>query len=340
MDLLSDVIRVMRTGQPRLARVTWYAPWAQEFASVPGAAGFQVVLQGPCWLLRPGSDPVALAAGDLVFRPRGDGHVLAGSPAPHVVAAACGPEDRPSRHPITTGVVGSGGAGDTEDRTTGDAAPPTVTICGAYQLATDGVHPLLDELPDLIHLPGHLGQDPELDATVRLLARELDQPGPGTGAIVPALLDTLLLYILRAYLDLNPASASARRLIAARHDPPVAAALRAIHTAPGRPWSVATLAAEGGLSRTPFARHFTEVVGQPPLTYLTRWRMTIAARLLRETDVPLSAVAARVGYASESAFASAFKRRYGTAPGRYRLQYRVLAAGAVGAQGRGKPSRP
>jgi AraC-like DNA-binding protein len=81
---------------------------------------------------------------------------------------------------------------------------------------------------------------------------------------------------------------------------------------------VATLAAEAGLSRAPFARRFAALLGQPPLTYLTWWRMTTAARLLRETDQPLTAVATRVGYASEFAFSAAFKRRYGVAPGRFR----------------------
>ncbi len=97
-----------------------------------------------------------------------------------------------------------------------------------------------------------------------------------------------------------------------------AAALRAIHSDPARPWTVATLAAEAGLSRAPFARRFTAQLGQPPLTYLTWWRMTTAARLLRESDQPLTTVAARVGYASEFAFSAAFKRRYGVAPGRFR----------------------
>jgi AraC-like DNA-binding protein len=105
---------------------------------------------------------------------------------------------------------------------------------------------------------------------------------------------------------------------AALHDPPTIAALRAMHRDPARPWTVATLAAEAGLSRAPFARRFTALLGQPPLTYLTWWRMTTAARLLQRSDAPLRAGAARIGYASESAFANTFKRQYGTAPGRYR----------------------
>ncbi|MDR6322208.1 transcriptional regulator GlxA family with amidase domain [Actinoplanes couchii] len=101
-------------------------------------------------------------------------------------------------------------------------------------------------------------------------------------------------------------------------DPVTGAALRAMHREPAHPWAVAALAAETGLSRAPFARRFTEALGQPPLTYLTWWRLTLAADLLRTTDHTVATVSARVGYASEFAFATAFKRRSGTPPGRYR----------------------
>jgi AraC-like DNA-binding protein len=170
----------------------------------------------------------------------------------------------------------------------------------------------------LIHLPAHLGRHPSLRATVDLLAGELERPRLGTDAIVPALLDTLLLHILRAWLDQAPARESGSGWAAALNDPPTAAALRAMHQEPARPWTVATLAAEAGLSRTPFARRFTELLGEPPLTYLTWWRMTTAARLLHASDAPLHRIAAEVGYGSEFAFATAFKRRFGVPPGRYR----------------------
>jgi AraC-like DNA-binding protein len=105
---------------------------------------------------------------------------------------------------------------------------------------------------------------------------------------------------------------------AALHDPGVAAALQAMHAEPERPWTVATLAAAARMSRAAFARRFTGLVGQPPLRYLTWWRMTTAARLLRARDTPLDAVAASVGYTSTFAFSTTFKRRFGTTPARYR----------------------
>lgn len=309
MDVLSDVIAVMRTGRPRSARVAWYAPWAQEFASVPGSAGFQIVLQGSCWLIRPDGEPVPLATGDVVFLPHGRGHALADNPSTRPAAPACDPNDPPVLQRAASGTVGVPSGAD---------GPATVTVCGAYQLDPARTHPLLHDLPEVIHLPAHLGRHPELRATVGLLATELERPRHGTDAIVPALLDTLLLHILRTWLDQQATRETATGWATALDDPATAAALQAMHRDPARPWTVAALAAEAGLSRAPFARRFAALLGQPPMTYLTWWRLTTAARLLQKSDAPLSAIAKSVGYTSEFAFANAFKRQYGTAPGRYR----------------------
>lgn len=191
---------------------------------------------------------------------------------------------------------------------------PAVLLCGAYLLDRARPHPLLAELPDVIHLPAGDGDDPSLRAAVDLLWREHDRQRPGGSAVVSALLDMLLLYIIRTWLDRHPDTGWA----AALGDPAIARSLRAIHEDPARGWTVETLGAEAGLSRAAFSKRFTALVGQPPLTYVTWWRMILAARLLRETDAPVAAVAQRAGYTSEFAFARAFKREYGMAPGSYR----------------------
>jgi len=191
-------------------------------------------------------------------------------------------------------------------------------LCGAYRLDQSRAHPLLAELPEVIHIPARIGRHPSLRGAIDLLGRELDAaPGPGTDAATSALLDVLLLYIVRAWYDEQPAHATTGWGAALR-DPAVAVALRAIHRLPAQPWTVQSLAAETGLSRAAFALRFTTTVGSPPLTYVTWWRMTMAARLLRDSDLPLRAIAERTGYATEFAFAKAFKREFGTAPGQYR----------------------
>jgi AraC-like DNA-binding protein len=153
---------------------------------------------------------------------------------------------------------------------------------------------------------------------VELLGGKLDRPLPGIGAIVPALLDTLLLCILRAWFEQRPQHESATGWAAALNDPAIVAALTGIHHDPAHPWTVEELGSRAGLSRAAFARRFTALIGQPPLTYLTWWRMTTAGQRLRESDAPLRVVARQAGYTSEIAFAAAFKREYGLTPGRYR----------------------
>ncbi|MEU6845635.1 AraC family transcriptional regulator [Streptomyces sp. NPDC046716] len=308
MDVLSDVIAVTRTGRPRSAHVRWHAPWGQEFASVPGSAGFQVILQGSCWLRLPDEGPVQLRAGDVVFLPHGSGHTLADSAERLWASPVCSSDDHESNGPYVS---------DSVDRS-GEGGPVTVVLCGAYRLDPSRAHPLLQTLPDLVHLPTRSDHHPELRSAVELLAAELERPRLGTDAVVPGLLDTLLLYILRIWFEEQPGRGSTTGWAAALNDLQVTAALHALHRDPAAPWTVAKLAAEAGLSRAPFAKRFATLIGQPPLGYLTWWRMTTAARLLRTSDAPLRSIAAQVGYASEFAFAHAFKRMHGTAPGTYR----------------------
>lgn len=277
MDVLSDVITVMRTGLPEAARFVHDGPWSRWFPPVPGAAGFQIVLEGTVTLHLAEGDPIRLGPGDLVFRPHGRGHTLTGE------------------------------------------SSAMVTVCGAYRLDPARAHPLLLTMPEIVHLPA---VDGPLRAAVNLLDVELSEPGLGTEAVLPALLDTLLVHLLRAWIHDRPDAPQG--WAAALADPVVATALDAIHRDPAHPWTVASLAAEAGLSRAPFARRFAALAGRPPLAYLTWWRLTTAARRLRETTDSLAVIAENAGYSSEFAFAAAFKRLHGIPPGRYRRAGRAV----------------
>ena len=188
---------------------------------------------------------------------------------------------------------------------------------GTYDLGGARPHPLFADVPDVVHLPARVGVASEVRAVVDLLGAELDRDLPGTSAATPALLDLLLLYALRAWFEAPQAPSGWAR---ASRDPDLSVALRLIHDRPQHPWTVAELAARCNLSRAAFARRFTELTGQPPLTHLTWWRMTLAARLLRAGDSPLSAIAEQVGYGNEYAFSKAFRRELGVAPSRYRAE--------------------
>ncbi|MFD8015820.1 AraC family transcriptional regulator [Streptomyces sp. NPDC058955] len=316
MDVLSDAIAVMRTGRPHSSRTVRFAPWGFRFPPSKGA-GFHVVLQGTAWLLPPDDTaPLRLGPGDVVLLAHGTGHGLADRPDTPLTDAAPAPDGSwptpPDRGPI--------------------GLTDTLLLCGAYQLDRNRAHPLLTELPPYVHVPARVGAHPGLRAAIDLLGAELSEPRPGSDALVPALLDTLLVYLLRTWWLAERADRSTG-WSAALSDPAVARALRAVHADPARPWTVEELGALGGLSRAAFARRFTALVGRSPLAYLTWWRMTTAGRLLRTGDLPLRAVAQRAGYTSEFSFAKAFKREYGTAPG----QYRKGVAGGE-AEGAGQPA--
>ncbi|GGL38341.1 hypothetical protein GCM10011588_61180 [Nocardia jinanensis] len=173
---------------------------------------------------------------------------------------------------------------------------------------------MLADLPEVIYLPAPETRHTPVGAIIDLLDSELAADRPGHDAMLRSLLDVLLLHILRGWLDRQTDTGWS----AALHDPAVAAALSAIHGSPGQSWTVAELAAHARISRAGLARRFTDLIGRPPIAYLTWWRMTLAARELRDTDTPLTVIARDSGCASEFAFAHAFKNEFGLPPGQFR----------------------
>ncbi|MFQ6398068.1 AraC family transcriptional regulator [Nocardia sp. KC 131] len=306
MDVLSDALAAMRTGPTRSARTDVCAPWGLRFPAITGTI-FHVVLQGTCWLLPDNAAPLALGPGDVVFLREGSAHSLADTP--NATLTDFVPERTDPSAAIGHVHIAGPGA-------------HAILLCGAYQLDRIRPHPLMRELPALLHLPARPVQRADLGRIVELLATEFDQDRTGRDGIVPALVDALLLYILRAWVDDcaatgtgDPVSSGWARALS---DPAISRALRDMHAQPAHPWTVAELATRADMSRTVFAERFTALVGEPPVAYLTWWRMTSAGRLLRESDAPLSSIAQSVGYTSEFAFAKAFKREFGLPPGRYR----------------------
>lgn len=302
MDVVSDAISAVHLGHPSSHRVRMSGSWCARLDPYDGA-GFYVVLKGSCWLLPDGGDPVSVGVGDSVLLPHGTGHVIADSPVDAAVA-----EEKAMPFERWLGATGPG-------------APPgrdeeVEMLCGTYWLDCSRIHPLMAELPEVLHLPNRVGGHLELRAAIDLLAGELDERRPGSCVALPSLLDLLLVYMIRSWMTESTSGAWPRAL----GDPVTAAALRALHSNPAAPWSNDRLAAEAGVSRPTLARRFTTLVGRPPMAYLTWWRLILAATLLRDTPDTLATVAGRVGYSSPYALSHAFAREFGTTPGRYRAQ--------------------
>ena len=304
-DVLTQVLDAVHLGSAFSSRLELKAPWALHFGMIEHRAGFHVVVAGRCRMWLDGErDPVELAAGDVVVLPHGNGHTLADGPGQlavelHRLVSDVKPGER---------IALPGGNG-----------PACVILCGSYSFSAEGMNPLLKGLPDRIHVPACDSIGGPLEAAVALLAAEASRAEAGTALVVDRLVDLLFVYALRAWLARQD-TAAAHSWFGALRDPVVGPAVWAIHDDPARDWSVAALADCSGLSRAAFARRFNEAVGEPPLNYVTRWRMTIAADLLGRGG-RIAEVAHQVGYDNEFAFAKAFKRVRGMPPGQHRRRY-------------------
>jgi AraC-like DNA-binding protein len=308
-DILADLLSSLRLRTLVYGRVELRAPWGLRFPDQPDAASLYVIARGGAQLEmeRSGSrgpQTGLLAAGDVALLPEGGPHVLRdgeGSPVHVLGEGAC----RRSS-PLAARSIRLGGTG-----------APTTLVAGSFQVGAARRTFLLQSLPPLIHISAADPQaSPWLASTVQLLIAESAAQSPGGTVVVSRLLDVLLIQILRTFVS----TPSGEHRLCALADPQVGRALQLIHARPAEPWTVEGLASAVGQSRSGFAARFAELVGEPPLEYVARWRMTKAADLLRLSDLPLREVAERVGYHSEAAFNRAFKRREGTAPATYRRQ--------------------
>jgi AraC-like DNA-binding protein len=199
------------------------------------------------------------------------------------------------------------------------SVPPTPEPAGfefltcCYQLRHGPAPQYLRALPELVVVPLDHDRHPEMRTVVDLLGATVSSTRSGAGATLPALLDLVLVHVLRQWHERHGAPGWPTT-----DDPAVATALRKIHEDPRRQWTVGGLSEAAGMPRTAFAKRFAAAVGRPPIGYLISWRLARGARLLRETDAPLAAVAREVGYSNEFAFSGAFRREYGLSPGRFR----------------------
>lgn len=311
MDPLADLLNGVRARTAAFCQAILEPPWALRIAD--GAAlALATTLRGHAWIVPDHGEPILMRTGDVA--------IIKG---PHPYTVGDDPDTVPditvhADNRLTT----MDGVDVTEDlqlgpRTSGHTRDGSAIVAsGTYQVSNDVTGRLLNALPDIMLVPEADAQNP----VMAFLAHEVGSDGPGQQVVLDRLLDIALVATLRAWFARPEAAAPG--WYRAHSDTLVGPALRLIHDNPAHPWTVAALAEKAGCSRAAFARRFTALIGEPPMAYLTSWRIALAADLLRTSDLTIEKIAHQVGYANAFALSVAFKRIRGVSPKRYRANDR------------------
>lgn len=317
-DVLADVMDSLRVKGRVYCRSEFSAPWAIGFGG-EALGHFHLIEDGSCWLRLDGQrDPIPLQQGDLlVIVPRGRSYQLCDDLRTPTIPLA--------------DLIGSSHGGLRALLRHGGGGPATNVICGAFEFLGAHSQSVLGVLPEWIRVPKDDRSDNEwLNATLRFLQREMREPSVGSEMIVARLIDVMFVEAIRAWLKSQPEGRAG--WLGALRDPSIGTALGLIHKNPEKAWTVSLLAAQVGMSRSPFAARFTSLVGQSPMSYLKQWRLQLAAKLLQDQALSLSQIAEQVGYESTAAFSRIFKREFGAAPGQFRRKALVGRPAGVGAE--------
>lgn len=298
-DALSDVLRLVRLRACVYFVKNMAAGWGLE-APACAMGPLHMVLEGACVLRHDGRD-IALRAGDAVLLPHG---------APHAMLENTNaqPEPGPEVMKRLMAVPGEGPVGD---------GVTTRMLCGHFEWDGTLDHPLFNELPQLIVVRDVFSRDCAglFRTVVDLITSEQTGDAPGASAVADRMGEVLFVSLLRGWMADH---APAHGVLATMHDARLSRALNYMHDNHAEPVDLNLLAREAGMSRTAFATRFHNVMGSPPATYLTEWRMLQARKLLVRTETPISRITEQVGYGSDAAFTRAFKRRFGETPARLR----------------------
>lgn len=307
MDAVAGLLDGPRARGAFLLRSTMNPPWSlriQDEAPLTLVA----IVRGEAWVVPAGGEAARLGRGDVAIMRGPDPYTIADDPAtqPQAVVHPGQRCTTPDGHELSEMTV-------LGVRTWGNSADgATVMLTGTYPMEGEVSRRLLRALPPLLVLRDDAWDSP----LVALLADEIVRDEPGQEAVLDRLLDLLLIAALRAWFARPEADAPA--WYRAYGDPVVGQALRMLHNDPARPWTVAALADATGVSRANLARRFNDLVGEPPMTFLTGWRIALAADLLREPGATIGSVAGQVGYGSPFALSTAFKRVRGVSPRQHR----------------------
>lgn len=324
-DILSDVLRNVRLRGALFFHVSGSQNWAAEAPASSDIATavmpdsehvmeYHVVIRGSCWGAIVGEAPVRLETGDIVLFPHGDPHVMSSAPgmrAPADVSSYF--QYKADQLPFTLHYDGLEGP----QAVCSDKRYETTLVCGFLGCDVRPFNPLIATLPRLLHLTATEKHD-WIAEFMRQAVAESQNKRPGGEAMLERMSEMMFVDAVRRYVDTLPQDSMG--WLAGMRDRFVGRALALMHDAPATEWTVDELGRRVGLSRSALHERFAEMIGQPPMQYLTNWRMQVAAALLRNTNATVVSVALEVGYDSEAAFARAFKRLVGSPPAAWRRQ--------------------
>ncbi len=316
-DALSDLLKTVRLTGATFFDVVARNPWAAEQPTremvlpkvLPGAEhliSYHVVTEGRCYAGMIGEEPVAIDAGEVVVFTRGDPHVVSSHPGMRA-------------QPVTAAEMAFATAGPLPffKSMGGEGTPSVKIVCGFLACDAHPFNPLLDNLPPIIKAGNPGGGDANWLGQFMSLARsESANKRAGGESVLAKLSELMFIEVVRQYLETLPPDQAG--WLAGLRDPFVGKTLAMMHANPARDWTIEELAKDVGLSRSVLAERFTDLVGMPPMHYLAKWRMQIAAGLLSGGNTNMATIAAEIGYGSEAAFSRAFKKSVGVPPSAWR----------------------
>ncbi|RKS07165.1 AraC-like DNA-binding protein [Nocardiopsis sp. Huas11] len=297
MDVVDTLLSGVRGRGSVFGKSVLRPPWSLRFTDAPYLT-LCTLLRGEGWIVPSTGAPRRVSTGEVA---------IVRGPEPFAFT-----DDPTAPVPVPPREAGGGAFAPSAHRDPGELACDTVLLAGSYDVRAEVPHHLLRVLPPVLVVPDNGDCAPLRD----YLESQIATAGPGRQIVLDRLLDWLLVCSLRDWFDRPEAERPG--WYAALGDDVVGPALRALHEEPAEPWTTVTLAARAGVSRTTLAKRFTELVGEGPVSYLTEWRMTLAADLLARPELTVAAVARRVGYADAFGFSAAFKRVRGVSPTAFR----------------------
>jgi AraC-like DNA-binding protein len=297
-DPLGEALHYLRINGVFYCRSELTAPWGMTVPSM-GDLWFHAVISGEVLLEVEDAEGTLLRRGDFALVTHGTRYELRsepGTPAPPILELER--ELVSDRYEVLR--AGGGGA-------------PTTLICGAVRFDSPMARDLVEILPPTVQVDPSYPPSDWMPGALSLMAAEAKEPRPGGEAVITRLSDILVIQAIRSWIETDPGAR--RGWLGALRDRQIGPAIALIHRNPERAWTVASLAGEVAMSRSAFAARFSELVGEPVMQYVTRWRMQVAHEALRSEGATVAELAARLGYRSEAAFGRAFKREMGISPG-------------------------